>query len=361
MSARCGIMCLIGAFLLFCAAACGPAEREAGRASGLPDIVMGKDFEAARASSSNPTGANHDSRVIPARGRIRLADLQGSGMIAHCWFTISADDPQYLSNLILQFHWDGASAPAIDSPFGPFFALGHNECADVVSAPIAVMAGRAPYIKYQPGQAAFNCYFPMPFRKQAQIDVINRGPVEIKSFFYHIDWRRLDAIPDDALYFHACHRSEQTKVDTLPDDRNTTAEHNYVILDTQGRGHYVGCTLHVDAHEKDPGKWYEGDDMIIVDDRPLNEAILGTGSEDYFGLAWGVRRWYQSPCCGTSYHAWNQDEPEMQQYGRFSLYRWHWPDPIPFRKSIRVSIEHGHNNDAAGKYASVAYWYHDRP
>ena len=162
-------------------------------------------------------------------------------------------------------------------------------------------------------------------------------------------------------YFHARYRSEKTTVGKEPNDCNVTAKNNYVILDTTGRGHYVGCTLHVDAHQSDAGKWYEGDDMIIVDGEPVDEAILGTGSEDYFGMAWGVRRWFQSPYCGTAYHRWHPDEPEMLQYGRFSLYRWHLLDPIPFTNSIRVTIEHGHNNNAANKYASVAYWYARSP
>ena len=101
--------------------------------------------------------------------------------------------------------------------------------------------------------------------------------------------------------------------------------------------------------------------MIIVDGKTLKESILGTGSEDYFNMAWGARVWFQSPYFGTSYHRWNPGEPEMTQYGRFSLYRWHLPDPVTFKKSIRVTIEHGHNNNAPNNYASVAYWYADKP
>jgi len=290
-----------------------------------------------------------------------LAELKGSGIITHCWFTLTADDPQYLSKVILKMYWDGAAQPAVDSPWGPFFALGHNECADVVSEPIVVMAGKAPYITYPPGRAAFNCYFPMPFRQRARITVTNTSPQPIRAFFYHIDYRAYDALPDDTCYFHARYRCEQTRVEKTDDSCNTTAADNYVILDTEGTGHYVGCTLHVEAHQAEPGKWYEGDDMIIVDGQPLDQAILGTGSEDYFGMAWGCRRWFQSPYCGTSYHRWHEDEPKMLQYGRFSLYRWHMRDPIPFTRSIRVTIEHGHDNDAANRYASVAYWYARRP
>lgn len=325
--------------------------------SGVPAIVLTQDYEAARVSSRNPTGANYDSVSIPAGSTLKIADLQGPGIIKHCWFTLRGDDPDYLSNIILQIKWDDASKPAVNVPWGPFFGLGHGECADIVSAPIAVMAGKAEYIHYPPGLASFNCYFAMPFRKRAEISVINAGKVDLPWFFYHIDYERHRTLPSDTCYFHASYRSEITTVGTEPNDCNVTASNNYVILDTNGSGHYIGCTLHIEAHKGEAGKWYEGDDMIIVDGEPLDEAILGTGSEDYFGMAWGVRRWFQSPYFGTSYHRWNLDEPEMAHYGKFSLYRWHLPDPIPFKKSIRVTIEHGHNNDAANQYASVAYWY----
>jgi hypothetical protein len=231
----------------------------------------------------------------------------------------------------------------------------------VVSAPIVVMAARAPNIDSPPGVAAFQCYFPMPFRKTAEISVVNGDDLPIEALFFHIDYQRRPSVPDDVRYFHASYRTESTTREREPDGGNVTGEGNYVILDTTGEGQYIGCTLHVDARTGEAGKWYEGDDMITVDGEPLAEGILGTGSEDYFGMAWGVRRSFQSTYTGTSYHRWPEGGPQMQQYGRFSLYRWHLPDPIPFRKSIRVTIEHGHNNDAAHRYASVAYWYARAP
>jgi len=329
--------------------------------AGLPEIALRQDYEAKRASSANPTGGNQDRVTLAAGQTAQLADLRGPGIIRHCWFTLRSDSPDYLSKVILQIRWDDAEEPAVEAPWGPFFGLGHDECADVVSEPIVVMAARAPYIQYPPGLAAFNCYFPMPFRKRARISVTNQDDQPLSALFYHIDYQRHEALPESAFYFHALYRAEHTRPATHPDGKNTSGRENYVILEASGEGHYVGCTLHVEARPSDPGKWYEGDDMIIVDGRPVADGILGTGSEDYFNLAWGVRREFQSPYCGTSYHRWPEGGPEMLQYGRFSLYRWHLPDPIPFSRSIRVSIEHGHDNDAGNRYASVAYWYARQP
>jgi hypothetical protein len=330
-------------------------------ASAIPSIVLPQDYQAERASSNDPTGGNRDHRTIAPGETLPLADLQGPGIIRHIWITIGSEDPEYLSNLILQIRWDGCDEPAVDAPIGPFFTLGHDEVADVVSAPIAVMTGKAFYINHPPGRGALNCYFAMPFHKRARIKVINRGNHRVTQFFYQIDWQRHDQLPAKTRYFHARYNSEETQTGTKPDGKNPKGEENYIILDTPGRGHYVGCSLHVEAHQSEAGKWYEGDDMIVVDNEPVQKGILGTGTEDYFGLSWGVRRIYQAPYFGSSFVEWNEGEPEGLHFGRFSVYRWHLPDPIPFDKSIKVSIEHGHNNDAANSYASVAYWYATKP
>ncbi|HNT87261.1 MAG TPA: DUF2961 domain-containing protein, partial [Candidatus Hydrogenedentes bacterium] len=45
----------------------------------------------------------------------------------------------------------------------------------------------------------------------------------------------------------------------------------------------------------------------------------------------------------------------------WNVYRYHIEDPVPFTKSIRVTIEHGHANDRNDNFSSVAYWYQEEP
>src|SRR4051794_37854924 len=47
--------------------------------------------------------------------------------------------------------------------------------------------------------------------------------------------------------------------------------------------------------------------------------------------------------------------------GRSSVYRFHLDSPIPFTKSLRATIEHGHANHRSDNYFSVAYWYQAEP
>ena len=42
-------------------------------------------------------------------------------------------------------------------------------------------------------------------------------------------------------------------------------------------------------------------------------------------------------------------------------YRWHLPDPVRFKDSLRVELEHGHGNEVVADFATVAYWYQVEP
>jgi hypothetical protein len=42
---------------------------------------------------------------------------------------------------------------------------------------------------------------------------------------------------------------------------------------------------------------------------------------------------------------------------KWTVYRFHVPDPIPFTDSIRVTIEHGHANSRSDDVSTTAYWY----
>ena len=51
------------------------------------------------------------------------------------------------------------------------------------------------------------------------------------------------------------------------------------MLDTRGKGHYVGTVLSV--RSRSPSWFGEGDEKITIDDDE-KASIWGTGTEDYF-------------------------------------------------------------------------------
>jgi len=182
----------------------------------------------------------------------------------------------------------------------------------------------------------------MPFRQSARLTVTNEGTRRVRAFYYYIDYRELQELPLDTPYFHVQYRQE------MP----CKVGKNYLILDANGRGHYVGCNLSI--LQSSMGWWGEGDDMIYLDSEKT-PSIHGTGSEDYFSDAWGMRE-DENPFYGCPLQ-----EPDFQVGTKATVYRFHIPDPIPFKKSILVTIEHGHANDRSDYFSSVAYWYQSEP
>jgi hypothetical protein len=288
-------------------------------------------YRSKRISSYDRTGGNRDSISIEPGKTVVLAELKGPAAIHHIWVTI-AGEAFYGRKIVLRVYWDGEDVPSVEAPIGDFFGVGHGLNRNLSSLPIACSSeGRAR-----------NCYWYMPFRWSCRVTVTNEGTKSVDAFYYYIDYRELDGLRPDAPYFHAQYRQ----------DFPCTGDKNYVILDAAGAGHYVGCNLSV--LQRTMGWWGEGDDMIYVDGESA-PSLHGTGSEDYFSDAWGMRQgqnlFYGCPI----------QEEDFQPGSKATVYRFHIPDPIPFKKSIRVTIEHGHANDRSDYDSSVAYWYQTEP
>ncbi len=290
-----------------------------------------QDFISKRVSSFDRTGGNRDSLAIDPGKTAVLADIPGPAAIHHIWVTISAES-FYGRKIILRIYWDGEDVPSIEAPIGDFFGVGHGLNRNFTSLPInCSSAGRAR-----------NCFWYMPFRRSCRITATNEGRRPVAAFYYYVDYRELGRLPPDTPYFHAQYRQEFPCAEGK----------NYLILDAKGEGHYVGCNLSI--LQRAMGWWGEGDDMIFVDGEPA-PSLHGTGSEDYFSDAWGMRE-DESPFYGCPLQ-----EEDFQAGSKATVYRFHIPDPIPFKKSLRMAIEHGHANDRSDFYSSVAYWYQTEP
>lgn len=313
-----------------------------------------------RESSWDRTGGNEDYRSIGPGSTLAIADLKGPGCITHIWITVSAPlDPYHLRNIVLRIFWDNETEASVETPLGDFFGCCHSIYRNFVSLPLAASP--------QDGRA-LNCFFPMPFARGARIEVENQSDKEVKCFFYYIDYEQCNHPTENAGYFHAWWNREMTEWDGSEDGINLDGKENYLILDAEGKGHYAGCVMGIDNRTP---MWYgEGDDMIFVDGEELPPSLHGTGTEDYFNTAWCPRQEYNSPYHGTilvsnlesSRQPWEKDDWSANSWlGKYSMYRFHIEDPIIFNKSLRLTIEHGHANELANDYSSVAYWYQFEP
>ena len=323
----------------------------------LLDLARIKDGVASRRISSfDRTGGNNDRfENIPAGERRTLFQVEGAGMINHIWITIAPPPPALNRNdIILRMFWDGAEAPCVEAPIGAFFGQGWDESYPFVSLPLA--AGP------REGRGLVS-YFVMPFATGARIEVENDSGMPIEAFYYYVDYVKLDRLPAEMGRFHAWYNHELTEAPPEgenewavlgPQGANTTGAGNYLIADIEGKGHYVGVNYYV--HSPSP-MWYgEGDDMIFIDGEAWPPSLHGTGTEDYFNTSWSPNTLYTHPFYG--YARVNDD---VGWLGRTHVYRFHVTDPVYFARSLRFTIEHGHNNNLTLDISSVAYWYQAGP
>ena len=333
---------------LLLASACSNAQIP----SVFPDPTHLQTYTLHRSSSREATGANADARTVTPGQTLTVLDADGPGMVSHIWFTLDDSEPYALKRIVLRMYWDGEATPSVETPIGDFFGLGNGTYFHWES-----MLLSAGYDK------ALNSYFPMPYAHHARITVTNEGKQALRSLYWNIDYRaNAQPLPDDTLYFHAQYRQAQPNTgwtgnwyengDPIVNyKRNLDGKDNYTWFEAKGRGQFVGVTFSVLQNQD--GWWGEGNDMFQIDgDAP---SIVGTGGEDYFLGAWAY---------GGSQDYMLHGAPVVGRElagERSSMYRFHFDSPIPFTKSIRASMEHGHANHRSANFYSVAYWYQSEP
>ena len=289
-----------------------------------------KNSKLIQLSSYDTTGANNDRINIPVGETATIADIKGTGVITRIWITIDSRDPHFLRRILLRMYWDDEENPSVEVPVGDFFGTGF-EYKHYSSQYLGMTSG------------GYYCYFPMPFNKSARIEVVNETGQEIYAFYYHIDYYQLEKFLDKkAAYFHAFWKR----------DIRTDYPGNYTILEGEGEGHIVGLNMSMQSYNRSLG-FLEGDEMIWIDGES-KPSVYGTGTEDYFTSGW----YFKDGEFSASYHGLILKD---QENGKISAYRHHIPDPIPFKKSIRFTMEHGHANESVADFSSTVYWYQKEP
>ena len=332
---------------------CLAAERAL--AQTMAELAKTKDGRSMRSTSTavdehgNYAPDNADNSRVASGATKVVLDAEGPGVVTHMWFTFLGPErhewaPEGSANhqeILLRVFYDGQPQASIEVPLGDFFANCFGKRAEVISMPVVVEDADS-----------YNCFWHMPFRKSIRIEVVNQSAKQLNLLYYNIDWVKKDQLPEDTPYFYARYHQEYP----------VQSGKDYVILETEGKGHYVGTVMSV--RTRSPSWFGEGDEKIYIDGE-AKASIWGTGTEDYFLSAWGLKT-TSTPYFGTPY---------FDQWGivggHTAAYRWHIQDPIVFQKSIKVTIEHfgwistdenpkGERNswnEREDDFASVAFWY----
>ncbi len=253
-----------------------------------------------------------------------LAEFNNPGTIRQLFAKLNSPERFARRKVLLQIFWDGAEKAAVEAPIGDFFGDAWEE-AEYKSLPMGITAD----LNY--------CYWRMPFQKSARIVATNQGeaPADLK---FKAAWSP-GSPSANAAYFHARWRRDPISKDF-----------DYPLLECTGKGRFVGAALFPDNLHG--GWWGEGDEKVYVDGEKF-PSTFGTGSEDYFGDAWGIRT-FVNPYHGcVTKEEWNSGRAQ-------SVYRWHIADDIPFNQSYRMTIENytaQEKDRQKNDYSSMAYWY----
>lgn len=305
-----------------------------------------EEGNAKRAARDLGLGWKVNPYIIIAPGEtFEIADIEGPGCIQHIWLTPTGN----WRNTILRMYWDHQEDASVESPIGDFFACGWGEYAQVSSLAVCVNPG-----------SAFNCYWPMPFRRHCRMTLENRAEEPV-TIYYQIDYC-LTEVEADAAYFCAQFR----RVNPLP------YKEVYTILDgVKGKGHYVGTYMAWGVNNR--GWWGEGEIKFFIDGDRDFPTICGTGTEDYFCGSYD----FEDPFTHDKYVPFTTPYAGLPQVilpdklyksqMRFGMYRWHLTDPVRFEEELKVTIQ-ALGWRSGGRYlplqddiASVAYWYQTLP
>ena len=284
------------------------------RAPGEPDGRL--ELVAFPDSAGSRRLADGDSAV--------LLDVAGSGVVRRIRLSLTSADPHWLRRIAVRMYWDGETSPSVEAPLGDFFGDGF-ESRPYASVPMGV------------GDGGFYSYLPMPFTARARIVLENGTGLPIEDLVFDADVQRGADLPVPLATFHA----SWSRADAV----RSAEPHR--VADLQGAGWLVGTTLTAQGYEGSLS-FLEGTGLFRVD----GERYRGIPIAAYLDAA---------PRGGAMAGAFQGVTLRDDARARVAAYRWHLPDPIPFRESLRLELERGRANRDAADFATVAYWYQTEP
>lgn len=246
-------------------------------------------------------------------------------------------------DLFLRIYWDGESTPSVECPLVDFFCDPDGTRDVVNTAMVNVRRG-------------FNCYFPMPFRKSAKVELVYDGPLKpgeelwrSMPCYSYVCYRTLSRVPSNTGYFCTSWRQEALKLGLK----------EYVALEAKGEGKLVGWNVTV----RHPGRrnYPVDENEKFYIDGETNASIEFQGLEDSFGFSWGFPPTENMfPLTGWF--------PFMQGA---AAYRFFLQDSISFHRSLKVAIGFGKTEGgwrrtyskfgSTLQFSSTVYWYQKEP
>ena len=265
----------------------------------------------------NPRTTNDGKPFVIRPGeRVTIVNIQGCGVIRKLWMSMNyvgkALYPRARernNQVWIECYWDAADQPAISAPVGDFF--GH------------IMGRDQPFENYffsDPAGRSLQTYMPMPFRKEARIDVINHFDLPI-AMFHEVRCTMDEDLPENVGYLHAYYNQ------MITDEPGRI----YTVLPVvEGQGRYMGTHLGFRIKAENGLEWQHGRfDFSIDSDQPN---MLTPTLDDYCGSSWDYDHVYHHQDSGLLFSEYFQEGG-----GEHAVYCYHRRDPLYFRKCCGVT------------------------
>jgi hypothetical protein len=304
------------------------------------------------------------NRILKPHEEVVLCDIKEAGTIRHIWMAGELihmnwikEKPEErnkkLRSTVVRAYWDGQEHPSIECPLGDFMGLAHSKLTPYQSAVHSIGE-----------KGALNFWLPMPFTKGAKITLTNESDTKL-NLYYQIDYTVNDNHKDDVGRLHVLFRR----------DNPTELKKDFEILPKRtGNGRFIGAVLGIRTLH--PGWWGEGEIKCYIDGDNEFPTICGTGAEDWVGLSYGVQNTtykYHGANLVTQADtlidamSLNRNEKNNKKVKMkptyISMYRWHIPDPIYWKKDMRITIQqigccyYERDDD----WSTATFWYEPVP
>ena len=283
------------------------------------------------ASNLGPGRKGAPARKIKPAETVQLCDITGPGTIRHIWMTTEGA-PAVQRACVIRGWWEGQEHPSIECPIGDLFGFAHGKITPYQSAvhSCGPTGGR-------------NLWLPMPFAKRARFTFTNEGDKPV-PLYYQITYTLGDQHPKDIGRLHVLFRRENPTVE----------KQDFELLPQRTqKGRFIGSIIGI--RNLHPDQWWgEGEIKVYMDGDKEWPTIVGTGSEDYVGLAWGIQH------APFLYNGCSLNEKNF-----VSMYRWHLADPIAWKKACRITIQQIAYNktllETSDDWSCATFWYEPVP
>ncbi|HPF52512.1 MAG TPA: DUF2961 domain-containing protein [Draconibacterium sp.] len=260
-------------------------------------------------------------------GASETIHIKEQGAIKRLFISLkSVDLNEAVKNTWLQIAFDRENT--IDIPLGFFFGCGdqHVESKNWFSK-----------VDKDGSMAGF---WVMPFQKNSDIKLIYKGDNYVSGLIEVAigDW----LWNDRSMYFH----SNFKRLNEMPANKNI--DFSYIEINNK-TGVYVGDILQINKNFR--GWWGEGDEKVYVDGSKFPDHF-GTGTEDYYGYAWGHPEIFNNIFTGQPIGNANTGNGGTSVNSRVRSL-----DAIPFNTSLRFDMESWQLYGGPVNYALACFWY----